>query len=174
MQHLVSWKILWQIANGPVTSVPLTSTIQSLVFYMYYEIACTIKNEEVSFLFSCCLNFGTCSFQAAPAAQRQRVVSVLFDSRFFFLFTKLQNIWLAAGLITVFAAPCASECWAPSNLFNQLKVIVVFSPRGLTNTWDVSVETSIIPFNCINCTSKQSMPKGWAQKNCGRTFTPRF
>lgn len=39
-------KFQWQIVNGPVTSVHLTPTIQSLVFfYMYYEIACTIKKK---------------------------------------------------------------------------------------------------------------------------------
>lgn len=140
MQHLVCWKIQWQTVNGSATSACLTSTIQSLAFLrilwncMYYL---KKKKEEAPFLFSCCVNFGTCSFHAAPAAQRQKVVSVLSDSCFFYIYVAKylvswgpdhslpqHHLLLSAGQHQV-----CSTSWKPLLRFHHMCLLVLEMPQ---------------------------------------------
>lgn len=92
-------KFQWQILNGPVTSVHLTPTIQSLVFFflhvlwncMYYKKK--RKNEEVPFFIFLLhelwnMQFSSCSSSSTPKGS----FSSLWLEFFLFFLSKLQNI----------------------------------------------------------------------------------
>ena len=69
LKHTSLLTTLWRVIDD---APPLHPCSWHYLVFIKYEITYSIKMGKYRFLFSCCINFGTCSFPAAPAARPQK------------------------------------------------------------------------------------------------------